>query len=720
VLGESPPPPPRACFGRDELIKKIVGLTETLTPIALIGTGGIGKTSIVLTVLHDDRIKQRFGENRRFIRCDQFPPSRAHLLSRISKVVGAGVENPEDLTPLRPFLSSREMFIVLDNAESILDPQGTDAEEVYAAVEELSQFSNICLCLTSRITTIPSDCETLDIPTLSIEAAHDTFHRIYKNVERLDLVSNILERLDFHPLSITLLATVAHHNKWNFDRLTREWETQRTRLLRTQHNKSLAATIELSLASLTFQELGDDARDLLRVVAFFPQGIDENNLEWLFPTISDAGDIFDKFCVLSLTYRGDGFVTMLAPLRDYFHPEDPTSSPLLRMVKECYFRRLSVFVNPGSPGYEEARWITSEDVNVEHLLDVFTSIDANSDDIWDVCADFMRHLYWHRPRLVVLGPKLEGLPDNHPFKPKCLFHLSRLFDSVGNLLEYKRLLLHTLKLWRDREEDSQVAETLRFLAGVNRQLDLFEEGIRQVKEALEIYEQLNHAEQQAASLGYLARLLCDDNQLDAAEEAASRVIDLLPDTEQFKICQGHRTLGDIYDSKGEAEKAINHYETALGIADSFNWRSEQFAIHYSLARVSCDQDRFGEAHAHIELAKSHSANNTHDLGWAMELQARLWYRQGRLGEARSETLCAVGVFEKLGAAKDVEDCKILLQDIEEETKKSVTSGGSDSGELSETALLPTLVNPHPQFEGPSNGTDGCLNFPCHILPLSPD
>jgi tetratricopeptide (TPR) repeat protein len=584
------------------------------------------------------------------------------------------------------------MFIVLDNAESILDPQGAGAQEVYAAVEELGQFSNICLCITSRITTIPSDCETLDIPTLSIEAARDTFHRIYKNVERSDLVSNILKRLDFHPLSITLLATVAHHNKWNVDRLTREWETQRTRLLRTQHNKSLAATIELSLASPTFQELGPDARDLLGVVAFFPQGIDERNLEWLIPTISDAGDIFDKFCILSLTYRGDGFVTMLAPLRDYFHPEDPISSPLLRTTKECYSRRVSVFVNPDSPGYEEARWITSEDVNVEHLLDVFTSIDANSDNIWDVCADFMRHLYWHKPRLVVLGPKLEGLPDSHPFKPKCLFHLSQLFESVGNLLEYKRLLLHTLKLWRDREEDSQVAQTLKFLAGVNRQLHLFEEGIRQAKEALEIYEQLNYVAQQAVCLGYVADLLREDDQLDAAEEAASRSIDLLPDTEQFEICQAHHCLGNIYRSKGKTEKAINHFETALGIADSFNWHSEQFWIHCFLAVLFHDQGRFGEAHAHIELAKSHAVN-AYFLGRAMELQARLWYYQGRLEEARSEALCAVGVYEKLGAAKDVEDCRNLLRNIEKRTKEPVASGGSDfDGELPETVRLPTSID----------------------------
>ena len=656
---------------------------ENLTPIALIGVGGIGKTSTALSVLHDERIKRRFGENRRFIRCDQFPTSLPNFLHHLSAVLGAAVENPKDLTPLRPFLSSREILIVLDNAESILDPRGMDAQEIYAAVEELSQFDNICLCITSRISIIPPACESLDVPTLSLEAARDAFYCIYKRGKRSEPVDSILEQLDFHPLSVSLLATVAHHNKWSADRLTKEWGKRRTGVLHTQHNKSLAATVELSLASPMFQELGPDARELLGVVAFFPHGVDENNLDWLFPTLPDRTSVFDTFCNLSLTYQSGGFVTMLAPLRDYLYPKDPTSSQLLCASKDRYFSRLSVWINPNKPNFEETQWIVSEDVNVEHLLDVFASADIDSDNIWDICVHFMHHLRWHKPRLVVLGPRIENLPDNHPSKPRCLSTLSLLPNSVGSYAESKRLLGHTLKLWREREDDIWVAQTLTFLSDVNRKLAIYEEGISQAREALEIYKRFCDTWGQGQSLRLLAQSLYQSNQLDAAQEAASQALDLFSDEDnQFQVCQCYHLLGDICQSKGQSETAIDHHETALGIASHINSHALQFWSHYTLARFFVDEGRFGDACAHIEHSKLHTANDAYNLGRAMEVYAQILCKQGKLERAMSEILCAAETFEKLGAAQDLERCRKRRLRIQEEMNNLIATPEPNSdGEL---------------------------------------
>jgi len=166
----------------DILVEEIIDLAENLVPIALIGAGGIGKTSIALTVLHHDRIKQQFGHHRRYIRCDR----------------RRGRRRPRGSSP--PARTS-----VLKEEEDSPGECGA-----YSGVEELCQFNNIWTCITSRIFT-PPDCKRLDVPALPMDAAHDTFYQIYQ--------------LAFHPLSeITLLATVAYQNRWDTNRLTREWE----------------------------------------------------------------------------------------------------------------------------------------------------------------------------------------------------------------------------------------------------------------------------------------------------------------------------------------------------------------------------------------------------------------------------------------------------------------------------------------------------------------
>ena len=597
------------------------------------------------------------------------------------------------------------MILFLDNAECVLDPQGTDARETYAVVEELSRFSNICLGITSRISTVPPLCKRPTIPTLSTESACEIFYGIHNTGERSGVVSDLVGRLDFHALSITLMATTTSHNSWSYDRLTKEWDTHRARVLRTDYNESLAATIELSLASPTFRKLGTNARELLGVVAFYPQGIDENNLDRLFPAVPDIKTIFDKFCLLSLTSRRNGLITMLAPVRDYLGPRDPKSSSLLCATKDYCFSRLSARVIPHEPGFREAEWIASEDTNVEHLLNVFTSVDPDSDDVWSACANFLEHLHWHKSRPVTLAPVIEGLPDDHRLKPECSFRLSRLFHSIGKNVERKRLLIHILHLERKRGNDHNVAEILKQLSHANLRLGLHEEGIQQSNEALEIQKRLGDVVGQADCLIRLARVLLGGRQPDAAEEAGSSAIEILPEKgQEFLVCQAHNALGEIFRSKGDKDSAIHHFKAALEIASTFNWQNQLFWNHYSLAGLFSDRDEFDDAQAHVELANAHAVERTFDLGRAVGMQARIWYRQHRLKEATSEVLRANEIFEKLGAAEAVVECGELLGEIERARKCQPTCVVSDpGGEFLETIpyLMP-VKNPFSARSAPSD------------------
>ena len=219
---------------------------------------------------------------------------------------------------------------------------------------------------------------------------------------------------------------------------------------------------------------------------------------------------------------------MLAPIRDYLSPKDPVSASLLCSTKQRHFNRLSV---DAYPGFEEARWITSEDVNVEHLLDVFTTIDATSGSVWGGCARFMQHLFWHKPRLVMLGQKIEGLAADHPSKLECLFHLSRLFHVVRNHAESRRLLAHAVRISRKQGDDHQPARTLRQLSVAYYRMRLLQGGMQLAKESSETYKRLGDTVEQAQCLIDLACLLHEDNQPD---DAVSHAIDLLPETgEQF-------------------------------------------------------------------------------------------------------------------------------------------------------------------------------------------
>ena len=401
TTGESPPPPLRECFGRGDLIEDIARNAEQLKPTALVGFGGMGKTVIALAVLHHERIVGKFSDQRRFIRCDEFTTSLEDFLGRLSAVIGTGLGAVTSFAPIRKFIQERQqsIILVLDNAETILDSRAPDASKIRQVVEELSRFLNLCLIVTSRINPVLPGCKPIQVLPLSLEDGRKVFYDIYPEGGLSNAVDGLLKQLDCHPLSITILAQVASQNLWGYDQILKEWKEQRAQVLQTDpmdRDQCLVASIEVSLGSPTFKALGDQAREVLEVIAFFPQGINWKELDWLFPKVTGASNMVDKFCALSLVSRPGDRVTMLAPLREYLHREDSKPGPLTWDVKKQYFSRLrptSENLRPGMPGFSETKWILNEESNVERLLEAFQALEPEA--VMQAYANFLLHLSWH-------------------------------------------------------------------------------------------------------------------------------------------------------------------------------------------------------------------------------------------------------------------------------------------------------------------------------------
>ncbi|KAG8913764.1 hypothetical protein FRC02_005325, partial [Tulasnella sp. 418] len=115
-------------FGRQMYINKALQLllSATSTRVAILGSGGMGKTSVALKTVHDSRIIERFGINRRWVPCEQatsiplffeliakslgLPPSTSN--DRFSEIVAA-LEKSDAL-----------QFVLFDNFETIWDIEG--------------------------------------------------------------------------------------------------------------------------------------------------------------------------------------------------------------------------------------------------------------------------------------------------------------------------------------------------------------------------------------------------------------------------------------------------------------------------------------------------------------------------------------------------------------------------------------------------------------------
>jgi len=387
--------------------------------VALIGPGGIGKTSISKAIIHDERIVQYFKNHRYFATYDGVANSMMTHTTFLTRLATALLIDDASLSTIRAKLLASPTLLVIDNAETFLDAASDDGDAISVDIEDLGACSSVHLIITTRNENLPnlSWCRQ-DVGGLGMEASRATFKAVYKLEDIGNRLDSLFSSLDHHALSISLLSHAATQNRYRTtDRIIKAWEQQQTRLLQRGKGKSqnLAFTIELSLNSPSLQAAKTQVFAFLRIVAFLPEGLHEDDLSGVSSDDTDIQTIVDTVCLSSLTYRSGDRFTMLAPIRmyimDQYNANLTYQDPVLVSVRNYAYQQVS-----DDPEF----WGVRESANTERLLS-FDLISKHVQHDYNACLRTLRSVqglctvfYVYHPRETSLFPLLQAVSVTYP------------------------------------------------------------------------------------------------------------------------------------------------------------------------------------------------------------------------------------------------------------------------------------------------------------------
>ncbi|KAG2353195.1 hypothetical protein BDR07DRAFT_1434055, partial [Suillus spraguei] len=440
-----PPSRPSMFYGRDDLVAELTDLVINNEHLALIGPGGMGKSSLAKAIINESHVMNKFSDMRFFITYDGMDPSTITLdtfMTRFAGALGIEIAGADPVRQISTFLRSASALIVLDNAETFEEASASSAlGEIPSFIAEIACIPGIVLILTSRSRRSAPNVPwiTKDILPLDSSSAQEAFFRIYRLASRECMeggIANLLQDLGYHPLSINLLANAAQQNGWSPVMLLERWKDRHSAVLDHGEGKlqSLSYTMQLSLSSPSIQKLGEEARYTLAVIAFLPQGLNEALSKHILPSIPQIDTICDVLWRQSLIYRQDGFVKMLAPIRHYVQDSlPPPDSTRLRGIRTFYYRTVQLCRQARD---SHADIIILDHLNIEHV--VAFDLARIPEETYRACSKFLNCLQWHLPRPTSLIPAIFNIvenPSTRSSKAWCLWDLGWLYYALSQFTE---------------------------------------------------------------------------------------------------------------------------------------------------------------------------------------------------------------------------------------------------------------------------------------------
>src|ERR1700743_553210 len=122
------PSMPQIFHGRESELSDILQLfTQNAPRIAILGAGGMGKTSLARAVLHHPQISLKYREARMFVACD-VASTKAELVALIANYLGLKLGKNPTQQIIHHFASGPPILLILDNLETAWESTGSRKE----------------------------------------------------------------------------------------------------------------------------------------------------------------------------------------------------------------------------------------------------------------------------------------------------------------------------------------------------------------------------------------------------------------------------------------------------------------------------------------------------------------------------------------------------------------------------------------------------------------
>ncbi|KAJ6528615.1 hypothetical protein DFH09DRAFT_1413374 [Mycena vulgaris] len=545
------PASPKIFYGRDgevhELINVLLGPDPGRT--AILGPGGIGKSSLALAVLHHEDLVLRFGSRRYFISLES-STSAADMFTTIAAFFDIDASAKVSRAIVR-YLSdlAAPCVLVLDNLEDCWENLSSRAE-VEDFLSLISEIPHLQLMVTMRGAERPGQVKwtgpfLLPLNRLNDMAARQTFLDIVDQIDDDELTA-LLALTDNLPLAITLMANVASFE--GAESLLNRWADETTSLLSEGFNQesNLDKSITISLSSARMLS-NPQARGLLSFMSLLPDGLSEDALmQMKLPFSPHVARSKSTLLRCSLIYSAaDGRLRTLAPIREYVRGKFPPSAESFDGLRAYFYDLAGLFRNfTDLPNRELIQRLSSEFTNIRAVTTYALAKSLHLEATVRCTIDLLHF-------------NASAKTDSFDFSDA----VDKAVESLGDLQLKGDYLLAQMRLQVGRSECRDIASA-----------------------AVRCFEVTQDLSGQAQGLYMLSSHLRLTGQLQEALDAAGRGARLAQQSGNLSLqALRHCATSEAYRVMGDQQKALSHGREARRLSQASGnmtaevWVTQQYA-----------------------------------------------------------------------------------------------------------------------------------------------